>query len=220
MNYLYIIKNNNIMKITFENFLLENKNNYINKTIISVDIQPEYEEYISFNLSDWVDFINEQSNKNDIIFLYNGEWILGMIDEDSYKFWLIEHGVNEDVVYNATFYDKGYAFFRYCMDNNIDDDNIVDLLKFMMKHDINDTRDIDEDTWDKYIKETTYDQQDIRDLLESSDDMINIPDLMEFLDDYSNIILHGGGVSECLKEVEIALLSLEKDFEILTEFTY
>ena len=50
--------------------------------------------------------------------------------------------------------------------------------------------------------------------------MINIPDLMDFLKRYSNIVLTGGGINECLKEVEIALNSLDKPYKVLTQYTY
>ena len=190
------------------------------KTIINVDIQPEYENYISFDLDKWVNFLNENGNNNRIVFLYNGADTLGMISEGSYQDWLMELGVDEDVVYNATFYDKGYAFFRYCMDSSIDEDNIVDLVKYMLKHNINDSRDIDKEMWNNYMEETGHNQQDVRDLLEPADDMINIPDLMDFLKNYSNIVLTGGGINECLKEVEIALLALDKTFNTLSEFVY
>ena len=143
-----------------------------------------------------------------------------MIDEYSFKEWLIDLGIDEDVVYDATYYDKGYAFFRYCMDNSIDEDNIVDLVKYMIRHYVNDSRDIDEEMWNNYMMETNHNQQDVRDLLENAGDMINIPDLMDFLKNYSNIILTGGGINECLKEVEIALLSLDKNYNTLSEFVY
>lgn len=213
--YLNEEKNNKKRKIRL---LTENK--LQGKTIINVDIQPEYKNYISFNLNEWVNFINTNAVVNDIIFLYNGADTLGMIDEYSFKEWLIDLGIDEDVVYNATFYDKGYAFFRYCMDNSIDEDNIVDLVKYMMKHDINDSRDIDEDMWNDYMEETNHSQEDVRDLLENANDMINIPDLMDFLKKYSNIVLTGGGINECLKEVEIALLSLDKPYNTLSKFVY
>lgn len=144
-----------------------------------------------------------------------------MIDEYSFKNWLVELGIDEDIVFNeATFYDKGYAFFRYCMDSGIDEENIVDLVKYMIKHNIYDSRMIDEDMWDNYMEETNHDQQDVRDLLENAGDMINIPDLMDFLKRYSNIVLTGGGINECLKEVEIALLSLDKNYNTLSQFIY
>ena len=215
--YKYLNENKNLNK---RKSRLITESEIQGKTIINVDIQPEYLNYISFNLDKWVDFINTNATLNDIVFLYNGADTLGMIDEYSLKDWLIDLGIDEDVVYNATFYDKGYAFFRHCMDNSIDEDNIVDLVKYMIQHNIYDSRDIDEDMWDNYMEETNHNQQEVRDLLENAGDMINIPDLMDFLKRYSNIVLTGGGINECLKEVEIALLSLDKNYNTLSEFVY
>lgn len=200
--------------------LLNESVEFDNKTIINVDIQPEYENSITFNLYEWVEFINESYKNNDIIFLYNGNDTLGMIEEWDYKTWLLDNGISEEVIYGATFYDKGYAFFRFCMDNSIDEENIADFVKYMIEVDITDSRDINKEMWDDYMIKTNHDSEDIRDLLELSDDLINVPDLMDFIRDYENIILLGGGIEECLKEVEIALMSLEKDYKVHFEYTY
>ena len=189
------------------------------KTLINVDIQPEYESYINtFDLITWAKFLNKSAKTNKIIFLYNGADTLGMVSESDYRSWLIEKGVR--ITDNAIFYDKGYAFFRYCMDSGIDQENIVDLVQYMMKNNINDSRDIDSDMWNNYMATTGRDQSDVRELLEEAGDMINIPDLIDFLQPYSNIALTGGGINECLKEVEIALLAMDKPFSILQEYTY
>jgi hypothetical protein len=189
------------------------------KTIINVDIQPEYQSAISF-IDEWVNFINESDENNRIVFLYNGQDTLGMVSESDYINWLFDLGIDEDVLNNATFYDKGYAFFRYCLDNSIDEDAIVDLVKYMLTNDINDSRDIDEDMWNDFMNTTDHSRQDVRDLLENADDLINIPDLMDFLQNKNNITLTGGGINQCLKEVEIALLALDKPYSIISEFTY
>jgi hypothetical protein len=49
---------------------------------------------------------------------------------------------------------------------------------------------------------------------------LDIYEVMDFLKKYNNIILTGGGINECLKEVEIALLALDKPYRILKEYTY
>ena len=82
------------------------------------------------------------------------------------------------------------------------------------------SREIDNDMWEAYMQETNHDQEDVRELLENADDMISIPDLMDFISQYDNIVLTGGGINECLKEVEIALLALNKPFNTLSKFTY
>lgn len=71
------------------------------------------------------------------------------------------------------------------------------------------------------MQEYDYDESEIRDLLEIVDDMVSIPDLMDFLKNYNNkLVLCGGGINECLKEVEIALMALDKKYNVLTKFTY
>lgn len=191
--------------------------NISGKTIINVDIQPEYKSGFKYFTDKWINFLNNNNQNNNIIFLYNGPE-LGMISESDYINWLFDNGINEEVIEDATFFDKGYAYFRFCMDEGIDQDQIVNLVKFMIENNINDSREIDEDFWDKFTEE--YGDEDIRDLMEFADDCISIPDLMEFLKNKSNIILTGGGIDECLKEVEIALMALDKNYNIIKEFTY
>jgi hypothetical protein len=43
---------------------------------------------------------------------------------------------------------------------------------------------------------------------------------MDFLDSYDNIVLVGGGIDECLKEVELAMDALGKNYDTWHEFTY
>ena len=190
--------------------------------LITVDVQPEYQDYLSFNLQNYLQFLNENiENLNSLTFLYNGNDTLGMVSEQDFQYWLIENGFEEENLYDARYYDKGYAFFRYCMDEGIDDDEIVSLIQFMIRHNINDSRDIDKQMWIDFMTETSADQSDVKDLLEIASDMINIPDLMDFLKNYGGkIILTGGGINECLKEVEIALMVLKKPYNVLTQYTY
>mgnify|MGYP006289395421 CR=1 FL=1 len=214
-----------------ENFLREQTINRIHEKsgintvsgvdLIVVDIQPEYADYMGFKIYQFTEFLNENyESLRSLTFLYNGADTLGMVSESDFKIWLLENELDEEVLDFARFYDKGYAFFRYCMDSDIDEDDVANLVKFMIKHNINDTRDIDENMWNLYMKE--YDIQDVRDLLEHADDMINIPELIDFIRDsgYVNILLCGGGINECLKEVEIALMAMDKNYRVLTKYTY
>ena len=88
----------------------------------------------------------------------------------------------------------------------------------MIEKDINDSRQLDEEFWDEFIER--YGDEDVRELLEFADDCINIPDLMEYLSNYNNIVLVGGGIDECLKEVEIALIALDKPYTTIPKFIY
>jgi hypothetical protein len=210
-----------LLKEVQRNKLLENSgvNSVSGVDLISIDIQPTYEQAFDFNLNSFIEFINNNyDSMNSLTFLFNG-LDLGFPDENEYKYWLFENGLEENIIELANFYDKGYAFFRFCMDEGIDDDKIVDLIKYMVRHNINNSREIDENMWNEFMNE--YGHSDVRELLELADDMINIPDLMEYLQRFrGRIVLCGGGINECLKEVEIALMALDKDYNILTKYTY
>ncbi len=124
------------------------------KTLISVDVQPEYNTYWGFSMESYTSFLNENYEYlNRLVFLYNGKETLGMISEEEYKTWLYSNGLEEHILERSYFYDKGYAFFRYCMDSFIDDDVIVDFIRFMYNNDINDSRDMTREKWS--IPETT-----------------------------------------------------------------
>jgi len=218
------MKKERILKEQQRNKLLEDSGISLvaGANLLSVDIQPEYEKFLSFNLYSYTKFLNKNFSKmNSLTFLYNGADTLGMVSEDDYKMWLLENGLSEDVVYSANYYDKGYAFFRYCMDEGAEEKEIVDLVKYMIQHNINDSRDIDEEMWNGFIRDYGYDTSLVRELLEPAQDCINIPDLMDELTTYSGkIVICGGGINECFKEVEIALSALDKNYNILTEYTY
>ncbi len=188
--------------------------------LISVDIQQAYQDYFGWQAHSFGEMINNSFQQlNSLTFLFNGP-DLGFPTEDEYRWWLIEDcGIEEEITASAYFFDKGYAFFRYCMDEGIDDDELVALIQYMIKHNINDSREIDEEMWHSFSQESGYD--DIRDLLEVADDMINIPELMEVLKNYGGkLMLTGGGINECLKEVELALMALDKPYNVLTQYTY
>ena len=79
------------------------------KTLLVVDIQPEYNDWIKF-MPDFVKYVNR--TKNNVVLLYNGAETMDMVNESDYQWWLNAHGLRQRVIDSATFYDKGYAFFR------------------------------------------------------------------------------------------------------------
>lgn len=190
-----------------------------NSKILSVDVQPEYHKN-GFNdnyLKNYVNFINKQ--ENGIIFLYNGVETLGMVSEKDYIYWLFENGIDEQIIESSKFYDKGYAFFRYCIDSGIYEDDVVDLIKYMYINNITDSRDM-KNNWDEFIEIHGHDH--IRELMEFSSDCINVPDLMDYLktSNVNNCIVIGGGRNECLKEVEIALKALNFNYTAIENLIY
>ena len=195
------------------------KENAVGRHLIVVDVQPEYEPYMNEMQYELFEYINTHINElAGLTFLYNGEDTMGMVSESDYRMWLVENGLDENIAYEATLYDKGYAFFRNCMDRGGDDEELVNLVRFMRSNDINDSRELDEEFWKHFVEE--YGSENIRELMEDSEDCINIPDLMDELESLNNIMLVGGGINECLKEVELALDALDKNYNTWYEFTY
>lgn len=209
--------NNYIEKLLREGLLIED--NIEGRHLVVVDVQPDYEDGFSYWLPEFVDFLNTNHHKfSHITFLFNGP-DLGFPDENEYRMWWQENELDDDIISYSSFYDKGYAFFRSCMDMGGDHEGIVNLIKFMISKDINDSRELEEqEFWDEFVE--IYGNDDIRELMEFSGDCVSIPDLMEELRGYNNILLCGGGENECLKEVEIALDALDKPYNFINRFVY
>jgi len=59
-------------------------------------------------------------------------------------------------VREAVFYDKGYGYFRSCIDfrieQGIEDDQIVELVKFIMAHGIKNSKEITQKMWIEWSK--------------------------------------------------------------------
>jgi hypothetical protein len=203
-------------------FLEELGQSFSGKTFISVDIQPEYEKSFGFKTHQYISFLSEIYDEvNQLVFLYNGVDTLGMISEFDYKTWLIENGLSEEILESSIFYDKGYAFFRYCMDSGIDEDSVSNFVRFMYENDIHDSRDLDRNAWAQYLRQyRKIDKKEVYNLLKTSGDSVHIPDLMDFLKRFNNVVLTGGGVNECLKEVEIAFKALNKPYSVYSKFIY
>jgi len=208
-------------------YILKENTISTNNVLLIVDVQPEYN--FDFDLFAFLQYINDESIEGkDIVYLYNGAETLDMISEDELKYWLYEGSEYdeqmENLIYNDIYYyDKGYAFFRSCMDEGIDDEATVALIKKMMDWDIYDSRDLNKDFWVEFVSENKHvlnDIEQVKDLLEHSGDMINVPDLMDELKGLNNITMVGGGINECLREVEIALMALDKNYNINHEFTF
>ena len=209
----------NVYKYKKKNFLKESE--YSGKELIVVDIQPEYEKYFGFDVYEFTEFLNEYRDTfSKITLLYNGRDTVGELTESEYASWLFEHGLEEETLDSIRFYDKGYAFFRNAMDHGIDHDEIVRVLAYMAKNDINDSRDLDDDLWNSYLEENP-DDTEVVEYLKDNEDVINIPDLIDELDDVrSGAFVMGGGRDECLAEVLIALKYLGKQYRLINKFVY
>lgn len=202
------------MKIWYKGLIYESIGHSNN--LVVVDIQPEYRKGFTFKPLEFGNWINQNVSKyNKVVFLYNGPE-LGFPEESEYIYWLVEEcGIDEDVIGDIVFFDKGYAFFRNPMDAGSDKGHIISLVKWMMSNNINDSRDISEEQWND------INLPELRENLEGNDDALFIPDVLKLLSGiYGPIDLMGGGRNECLAEVEICLMALVKNYKLIEQFTY
>jgi hypothetical protein len=73
--------------------------------------------------------------------------------------------------------------------------------------------------WDNYMHQ--YGNEEIRELLEGDEgDSINIPDVYEEIKDINNVLLCGGALNECLKEIILIFDSLNTPYELLNNYIY
>jgi hypothetical protein len=191
---------------TFKQFITEE---YSNRDLIVVDIQPSYKNTIHFPIHEFASFLNENEFKS-IFYLFNGP-DLGMEEWYEISEWLLDNGLEEEKLDEIQSFEKGYAFFRNFMDLGMDEDDLIRLLKYMYQHNINDSREIDEEDWNELKLEWDYDPDG---------ECVFIPDVLFKLQRYNNPLICGGGRDECLREIELCMHVLDKPYELLNKFVF
>lgn len=170
--------------------------------LIVCDVQPMYEDFIHFNLNGFCSSLN---NYNEVLVLYNGPETCESDSEYDIQSWYLKHGFDEDNICSLTFIDKGYAYLRGWMDNDIEDDLIITVLQVMIAADIWDSRDLD-----SLPKEVRY-----------LSDNIGLPNFKpEILHRWDGSDIVGGGQFECLKEFQLFLEALQLTTVEKREFIY
>jgi hypothetical protein len=125
--------------IKFRQFLAEQQSN----SLIIVDVQPSYINNIDFSVSDMLEFADNYSS---ILVLYNGPDLGLDSEQEVVNFYLEELDYNKNadkLLSKMKFFDKGYGFFRDYIDTCvIDHEEIINLVKYMIKNNIDDVRDL------------------------------------------------------------------------------
>jgi hypothetical protein len=186
----------------------------MNKLII-VDIQPAHSKFIDFDMSDFISWLND-SDFDEIYCFYNGSE-LGYDDDDvAIKYWYQSWGLDYDV--DIQFFEKNYGWFRDFMED-IGEDDIISIGKYMIEHDIVDSRDF------KKLDIKILDEKDI-DIspLVTGHLVMYLPELQFYISNniYSRdtITTCGGGVDECYKEVLMLLDMMVLEYEEKIKFIY
>ena len=186
-------------------------------SLIVVDIQPEYESGVTFDIGD---MLRAAAEYDEVLFLYNGADTLGMIDEQSLRNYYFEKLNYDEETYQelmsvSEFFDKGYGFFRDVMDSNIcfDRNSVIKIVKYMIDNNVQDIRDLDEeDVQSIGVSELLFDDLE--------DYGFWVPELQDVLPQWNGSDIAGGARDQCLAEVEILAAAQGLSFRQVDEFIY
>lgn len=185
----------------------------ITQDLIIVDIQPAYQDYIHFQLSDFCRYLNKNYKKfNKIYFLYNGEEF-GLDSWNTISDWYSKYGLNQVKVRGDSF-EKNYGFFRDAMEK-YDTEDIITLIRYMIQNNIRDYRDLDKDEISKINIPENFKSD-----LQEENISVYIPDVADLIKYAKNPILVGGGENECLAEIEILLSALNINYTKNRDFIF
>ncbi len=171
------------------------KESKIMKTNLAVcDIQPEYESSFPFTIAQFTKWLNKSSRRRDkITYFYNGYDTLGMIRENDLIEWLVENGLNENVLDKIDFIDKGYGFLRNAIDENVDEELIIEGIKLIIAG-----------------------EEDI----EVEGNTIFYNDCYPVIEKLDNIVFVGGSRCACLQELDLVAQAYNKKFRFNEKFCY
>lgn len=175
-----------------------------------IDVQPCYQQGATSVRNALIPMLNRGEFDN-IVFVRVNEELSGDTEWDAMAYWE-EAGLDPDVLANAHHLEKTYAFFRGWMDNGVDDDVIVEVVKCLRSHNEWDTRMLEPELLDSFDEG-----------LSTRADPLFRPDELESesrLFERKTWTLCGGGRHECLKEFELWLDSLNVSHDRIEHLVY
>ncbi len=181
-----------VCKIMFKTFLTESS------SLVVVDIQPGHKAFIQFDIYEFCRYLNDF--KGHIDYIFNGPE-LGYDKKTTVEKWLRRHGLKRSVNY----IEKEYGWLRDAMDYGVDKYDIIDVLQYMIKQDVEDSRDIEREQLNKLRV-----NQDFIEALVEENVSIFLPEILPDLQKMKPTVIIGGGDNECLTEVELTLAALKK----------
>ena len=200
------------------------------KSLVIVDIQPFYHQYHRDITPKLLKHIKVNISKyENIIWFYHAEEVIGIEETiDDMNEYIGDFDIlTEDEFESIIFIDKDFGFFIDWIDSGVDGDFIKDIVKHMIRKGVNDSREIDEESF-KILFQTFFNisNEDIEG--EWSDEYgffqehaIAIPQFKwDAIKGLKNVDLCGGSRNKCLAEIEILLESLDVEVNKLDNFIY
>jgi len=199
--------------------------------VILVDFQPVHSTSTRLtgpggydtSLSNAIEYLNNFNGK--ALIFYNGMDV-GIEDtEEEVQEHYFERGLNTNADLN--FMEKGYAFLRGWMDNNIEDWMIIKVFRYMYNNRLNDSRDIEEDQLKAILSDGN---RKVNNVYGIDDDLIhtmttdNIYCAPWFepndLKRYTPALMGGGGRDECLREIELMMNAFNFKYKRVRDWIY
>lgn len=191
-----------------------------NNTLIIVDIQPAYQKWFNFKIRDFTKYLNENYKKfKDIIFIYNGSEV-SPDTKEIIKRWYKKNGLYAPVEVTMKNLEKSYGFFRDIMDDGYEEYEIVSLGKYLIQNKMYDVRDIPEETMYDVILDVTQNDQLAKEFARGGYSFYIPKELFVLAEIKTPIVLVGGGVNECLKEIELFLQMINKKYNYDIRWVY
>lgn len=181
--------------------------------LLLVDLQPAYLGRGSCGLMQRVfEHIDALPEHTPLIAMYVHEELSNNFLEDVQQFWR-DQGARDELIDRIQWVEKDYAFLRGWMDNGVDDDTIVSVLRTMQDLRKTDSRELDEGLLEELApRRPRYDP------LIASHYVYDAVRAMRRR--ASRWFTCGGGLNECLKEVELVLDAQQVNYEQLAHLTY
>lgn len=180
--------------------------------LLIIDVQKTFKDSNRVVL----DILEYQKQFSTVYYCYD---IISGDGEDPYDMWdeMVEEYYSEN--FQPNIFTKEYAFFRSLMDEGYSDELIVELGKLMRKYNIKDAREISGSDFEEIFKDL-FNRHSVE--IDFEDFPFYLPhDLMENLSNLpDNVIIVGGGVNECLKEIELLMQILDKPYSVNNQYCY
>lgn len=178
------------------------------KKLIIVDVQPTYAKNINW-MKDFNKFVEPYG---EILCLYNGP-DLGFENKGDIARFYMKYGMKRETVTRMKWFEKNYAFFREFMDRCWLREDIIKIIRYMLR-----TK-----TWDiRNLSEEDIRKIGVSDLVHSELEKYGfyIPELAFIIRKWAGADICGGGLEECLEEVMLLGDSLKLNFNVIRQFTF
>lgn len=194
----------------------------IGRQLVIVDVQKQFADSKKL-LKPILDYVK---GFDEIIFIWDTLYQLEQDKEgESHLMQMLREMKDSGIHVRMEEIGKKYGFLRGAMDTNESEQDIVNVLRFMLKHSLGDSRDIQNDhkaEWENYAKKFNIQYVPEGFAGDESESMALPDDVVDVLKGKikQRPILIGGARDACLQEIFLVLKAMGLQPEINEKYTY